>query len=154
MPEVEYVYSKPKKSFPKKILLIPILVTAIAAFLMLQPTSNTNSLGNSTQGSIILGKGNETFTISSVPSGYSGVSGLEYIRNNSQAALSKARSLCADQFKGMWIDNQNTMGCFDMQGFSTLFCVASEISDLERLCDQISGTHQCSTNQVSCSVNS
>jgi hypothetical protein len=87
-----------------------------------------------------------------VPSEYQGSEGLNYIRNNYASELAQARSLCTSQFNGNWIDNSNTIGCYDMQGFSTYFCGVDVIQNLVSTCRSIGGNPVCSSTQASCTV--
>ena len=91
----------------------------------------------------------QTFT---VPPEYKGSEGLEYIRTQYETELTQARSLCISQFKGNWVDSSNTIGCYDMQGFSTYYCGIGIIQDLVNLCNSIGGNPTCSSTQASCTV--
>jgi len=95
------------------------------------------------------GSGNQTY---SVPSELKGTAGLEYIKKNYGSGLSQARALCATQFKGEWKDTSNTVGCYNMQGFSTAYCNTDIIKNLVNLCNSIGGSSTCSSTQTSCSV--
>jgi len=88
----------------------------------------------------------------SIPSEYKGQEGLNYIRQNYASQLSQARSLCTSQFKGNWVDSSNSLGCYSMQGFSTLYCSTDVIKNLIETCKSIGGSSTCSTSQLSCSV--
>ena len=88
----------------------------------------------------------------SVPSQYKGSEGLDYIRKNYASGLSQAQALCTGQFKGDWRNTSTEMGCYDMQGFLTLYCGAETIQRLVNICIYINGNSTCSSNQVSCSV--
>jgi hypothetical protein len=81
-----------------------------------------------------------------------GTAGIDYIRNNYASQISQARSLCTGQFKGSWIENSNAIGCFGMQGFSTVYCGMDIIRQLTDLCNSIGGSPVCSSSQASCSV--
>ena len=85
-------------------------------------------------------------------SGYTGTEALNYIREKYSSELSQARSFCTGQFKGSWIDNSNTIGCYNMQGFSSSFCSMDIIKNLESMCNSIGGSSVCSSTQASCSV--
>lgn len=87
-----------------------------------------------------------------VPSEYQGSEGLNYIRENYASELSQARSLCTSQFNGNWVDNSNTIGCYDMEGFSTAFCSIDVIQNLVSTCRSIGGNPTCSSTQASCTV--
>lgn len=87
-----------------------------------------------------------------IPSEYKGQEGLNYIKQNYASQLSQARSLCAGQFKGNWVDSSNSVGCYNMQGFSTLYCSTDAIKSLIETCSSIGGSSSCSSSQLSCSV--
>ena len=87
-----------------------------------------------------------------VPTGVTGSAGLDYIRKNYGSGLVQAQSLCTSQFKGTWMDNSNTIGCYDMQGFNTAYCNTDTIQNLVDLCNSIGGNSVCSSTQASCSV--
>jgi len=88
----------------------------------------------------------------SIPPEYRGSAGLEYVKRQYSSQLSQARSLCTGQFKGNWMDSSNSLGCYNMQGFSTYYCGMNIIKNLENLCRSIGGSSTCSSNQASCSV--
>jgi hypothetical protein len=88
----------------------------------------------------------------SVPSEYQGTKGLDYIRQNYASDLAQARNLCTSQFNGNWVDNSNTIGCYDMQGFSTAYCNTDVIQNLVSTCRSIGGSSTCSSTQASCTV--
>jgi hypothetical protein len=88
----------------------------------------------------------------SVPTQYKGSEGLDYIRKNYASELSQAKSLCAGQFKGEWIDSSSEIGCQNMQGFSTSYCGMDIINNLVNMCNSIGGNPVCSSTQAICSV--
>lgn len=94
-------------------------------------------------------KGNKTY---SIPPEYMGQEGLNYIKQNYASQLSQARSLCSSQFKGNWIDTSNSIGCYNMQGFSSLYCSTDVIKNLIETCNSIGGISSCSSSQISCTV--
>ena len=87
-----------------------------------------------------------------IPPGTTGSAGLDYIRENYASGLAQAKSLCTSQFKGTWTDNSNTIGCYNMQGFNTVYCSTDTIQNLVILCNSIGGNSVCSSTQASCSV--
>ena len=87
-----------------------------------------------------------------IPSEYRGAEGLDYIRKNHASELSQARSLCTGQFKGEWRSDSSTIGCYNMEGFSSYFCGTDTIQNLVNLCNSIGGNSVCSSSQASCSV--
>jgi len=93
--------------------------------------------------------GNQTYTI---PPEYEGSKGLDYIRKNYASGLAQAKTLCITQFKGDWRDTSNTIGCYNMQGFSTGYCNMDTIQNLVKLCNSIGGNPICSSTQASCTV--
>jgi hypothetical protein len=93
--------------------------------------------------------GNQTYTI---PPEYKGTEGLDYIRKNYTTELAQARNLCISQFKGDWADSSNTIGCYNMQGFSTSYCNMDIIQNIVKLCNSIGGNPICSSTQASCTV--
>jgi len=99
--------------------------------------------------------GNKLFksnTTPSVPPEYKGTAGLDYLKKQYGSSLSQARSLCTSQFKGNWVDTSNSIGCYNMQGFSTAYCSMDIIHNLISLCNSIGGSATCSINQASCNV--
>jgi hypothetical protein len=88
----------------------------------------------------------------SIPPEYKGVQGLDYVKKQYSSQLSQARSLCTSQFKGNWVDNSNSLGCYNMQGFSTSYCGFNIINNLVSLCRSIGGSPTCSSTQASCTV--
>lgn len=113
-----------------------IIIIAVAAYLLY---TNRSKVSGSSQ----------NYT---VPSNLKGSQGLDYIKNNYASGLSQAKSLCITQFKGNWMDNSNTIGCYNMQGFSTFYCNTDTIRNLVNLCNSIGGNSVCSSTQASCSV--
>jgi len=103
-------------------------------------------------GIIIIGNKLVSSNKPSVPSGYKGVEGLDYLKKQYGSSLSQARSLCTSQFKGNWVDTSNSIGCYSMQGFSTAYCSMDIIHNLISLCNSIGGSATCSINQASCTV--
>lgn len=95
------------------------------------------------------GSANESY---SIPEEYKGTQGLDYIRKNYATGLAQAQGLCTSQFKGTWTDNSNSIGCYEMQGFSTSYCGMDIIQNLVKLCNSIGGSSVCSSTQASCSV--
>jgi hypothetical protein len=87
-----------------------------------------------------------------VPPEYRGTAGLDYLKRNYAPSLSQAQSLCTSQFKGNWIDTSNTIGCYNMKGFSTAYCSIDIVRNLENTCNSIGGSAICSINQASCTV--
>lgn len=87
-----------------------------------------------------------------IPPEYMGQEGLNYIKQNYASQLSQARSLCTGQFKGNWVDSSNSLGCYSMQGFSTLYCGTDVVKNLIETCKSIGGSSSCSSSQLSCSV--
>jgi len=88
----------------------------------------------------------------SIPPEYMGQEGLNYIKQNYASQLSQAQSLCTSQFKGNWIDSSNSIGCYNMQGFSTLYCSTDFIKSLIETCSSIGGSPACTSSQISCTV--
>jgi hypothetical protein len=89
---------------------------------------------------------------STVPTDYKGKAGLDYLKQHYSSGLAQAKSLCASQFKGTWTDSANSIGCYNMKGFSTYYCSMDYIKGLIDLCREISGNPVCSSTQASCSV--
>ena len=92
---------------------------------------------------------NQTY---SVPPEYRGTQGLDYVKRQYSSQLSQAKNLCTSQFKGNWVDNSNSLGCYNMQGFSSYYCSMDIIKNLVNLCKSIGGSSTCSSNQASCTV--
>ena len=88
----------------------------------------------------------------SIPPQYKGQEGLDYIRRTRSGDLAQAKALCTTQFKGNWVDSSNSIGCYNMQGFSTSFCGMNILKNIEDLCNSIEGTPTCSSTQTSCTV--
>jgi hypothetical protein len=88
----------------------------------------------------------------SIPPEYMGQEGLNYIKQNYASQLSQAKSLCTSQFKGNWIDSSNSVGCYNMQGFSDLYCSTDAIKSLIETCSSIGGSPACSSSQISCTI--
>jgi hypothetical protein len=99
-----------------------------------------------------LTRGAESSQSYSIPQGAKGAAGLDYIRNNYASQLPQAQSLCVGQFRGTWTDSSNSIGCFNMQGFSTAYCSMDIIRNLASLCSSIGGNPICTSSQASCSV--
>lgn len=87
-----------------------------------------------------------------IPPEYTGSRGLDYIRDSYSSQLSQARTACSSYFKGEWRDNSNTIGCYNMQDFSTSYCGTDIIQNLVDLCNSIRGNPVCTSTQASCSV--
>ncbi len=87
-----------------------------------------------------------------MPPEHKGVEGLDYIRINYASELAQAKNLCITQFKGNWVDSSNTIGCFNMQGFSTYYCSVDVIQNIVNICNSIGGNPTCSSTQASCTV--
>ena len=144
MTEVEYVYKKPlgtKKSH-KKLIGISFLIVIIVLssyFLYI----NINNVYDQT-----FTVGNQTYII---PSNYKGLEGLNYIKQNYASGLEQARGLCINTFKGNWVDTSNSIGCYDMQGFS-IYCNMDAIKNLTNLCNSIRGIPTCDSTQASCKI--
>lgn len=115
------------------ILVIIIIVLTLAYFFYRKPTSS----------------GGQDY---SIPSGYTGSQGLDYIKKNYGSELAQAQSLCVGQFKGNWINTANEIGCENMQGFSSAYCSFDVIQNLENLCNSIGGNAVCSSTQTTCTV--
>ena len=92
---------------------------------------------------------NQTY---SVPPEYKGSEGLDYVKRQYSSQLSQAQSLCISQFKGNWVDASNSIGCYNMQGFSTSYCGFDVIQNIVKLCNLIGGNPICSSTQASCTV--
>jgi hypothetical protein len=160
MVKIEYVYEKPvetKKSYKKLVVVLVIAIAIIAVFLYTNIYWN-KIIGNKNNTENFTGdqnnpenQGYEDLNIT-IPPEYKGVAGLDYVRRNYAPTMEKAKSLCTDQFKGNWRDTSTEMGCYDMQGFLTLYCGAETIQRLVNICSYINGNSTCSSNQVSCSV--
>jgi len=88
----------------------------------------------------------------SIPTNLMGQAGLDYVRQNYASELSQARSLCESQFKGSWIDSSNSIGCYNIQGFSDLYCGTDVISQFYKACSSIGGSPVCTSSQLSCTV--
>lgn len=156
MPEVEYVYTRPKKQNKKLESIILLIILAIAAYFLFFNKGNYNlGNGNSTANETAINQtiviGNETLIIS-IPPGYKGPQGLDYIRNNSASTLATAKSLCTDLFKGDWVDALDAIGCYNMQGFSIDYCSMDAIQSVVSLCNKIKGNPDCSPTQIACAV--
>jgi len=91
-------------------------------------------------------------TNTTVPLQYKGIEGLDYLKKQYSSQLPQAKSLCLSQFKGEWVDTSNSIGCFNMQGFSSSYCGVNLISNLIKLCNSIGGSPICSSTQASCTV--
>ena len=87
-----------------------------------------------------------------IPAEYRGVEGLNYVRQNYGSQMSQAQGLCSSQFKGSWIDSSNVIGCYSMQGFSTMYCGIDAVRSLIESCRAIGGSPVCSSDQISCTV--
>jgi hypothetical protein len=161
MVKIEYVYEKPvetKKSYKKLIvaLVLVIVIAIVAGFLYInwnKVVDNKNNTDNQNNTDYNNPENHvyEGLNIT-IPPEYKGVAGLDYVRRNYAPSMEKAKSLCTGQFKGDWRDTSTEMGCYDMQGFLTLYCGAETIQSLVNLCSYINGNSTCSSNQVSCSV--
>ena len=114
-------------------LVILIIIAVVAYYLYTQQTKSSNY---------------------SLPSEYvnSGSKGLTYLEQQYASQLSQARSLCENQFKGTWSQTSNSLGCYNMQGFSTIYCNTQEIQQITSICKQIGGNAVCSSDQASCTV--
>ena len=152
MVKIEYVYEKPvetEKSYKKLVVALVLVIMIIIAVGFLYTNIYLNK---------IIGNKNNTDNQDyedlniTIPPEYKGVAGLDYMRRNYAPSMEKAKSLCTGQFKGDWRDTSTEMGCYDMQGFLTLYCDAETIKNLKDLCNSINGISDCSSNQVSCSV--
>lgn len=88
----------------------------------------------------------------SVPPEYKGSEGLDYIRRTRSGDLVQAKALCTSQFKGSWVDNSNSIGCYNMQGFSDYYCGMDILKNLANLCNSIEGNPTCTSTQASCTV--
>ena len=88
----------------------------------------------------------------SIPTNLMGQEGLNYVRQNYASELSQARSLCESQFKGSWIEISNSIGCYNMQGFSDLYCSTDVINQFRGACSSIGGSPACTSSQLSCTV--
>jgi len=115
-------------------IIIIILIVLAAYFSYFNKTSTSN---------------NQTY---SIPPEYKGTQGLEYVKKQYSSQLSQAKSLCSSQFKGNWVDTLNSIGCYNMQGFSTSYCGFDVIQNLVKLCNSIGGNPVCSSTQASCTV--
>lgn len=161
MVKIEYVYEKPveaKRSYKKlvAVLVLVIAIAIIAGFLYTniywdKVIDNKNDTDNQNNYNNPENQYYEGLNIT-IPPEYKGVAGLDYVRRNYAPSMEKAKSLCTGQFKGDWRDTSTEMGCYDMQGFLTLFCGAETIQSLVNLCNYINGNSTCSSKQVSCSV--
>jgi hypothetical protein len=167
MVKIEYVYEKPveaKRPYKKLIvaLVLVIVIAIVAGFLYInwnKVVDNKNNTDNqtftndqnNTEYNNPENQGYEGLNIT-IPPEYKGVAGLDYVRRNYAPSMDRAKSLCTGQFKGEWRDTSTEMGCYDMQGFLTLYCGAEAIQSLVNLCSHINGNSTCSSNQVSCSV--
>jgi hypothetical protein len=164
MVKIEYVYEKPvetKKSYKKLVVVLVSVIVIIIAVVFLYTniywnkiignTENFTGDQNNTDYNNSENQGYEDLNIT-IPPEYKGVAGLDYVRRNYAPTMEKAKSLCTDQFKGNWRDTSTEMGCYDMQGFLTLYCGAETIQRLVNICIYINGNSTCSSNQVSCSV--
>jgi len=87
-----------------------------------------------------------------IPPQYKGQEGLDYIRRTRAGDLAQAKALCTSQFKGSWVDSSNSIGCYNMQGFSTSFCSMDILKNVIDLCNSIGGNPTCSSTQASCTV--
>jgi hypothetical protein len=114
-------------------LIVLAIVALVAYYLYNKPNGGTS----------------QTLT---VPQEYKGTAGLNYIRQNYASEISQARSLCSGQFKGSWVDSSNSIGCYNMQGFSQYYCNINTLQNLAKLCNSIGGSPVCSSTQASCSV--
>lgn len=169
MVKIEYVYEKPvetKKSYKKLVaaLILVIIIIIAVGFLytniywnkVIENKNNTDNQTftndqNNTGYNNPENQGYEGLNIT-IPPGYKGIAGLDYVRGNYASSMDRAKSLCTGQFKGDWRDTSTEMGCYDMKGFLTLYCGAETIQNLVNLCSYINGNSTCSSNQVSCSV--
>jgi len=110
--------------------ILIIIVVALAAYFLYPKSSNTYT----------------------IPSGYKGAEGLDYLRKNYASELAQVRSLCINQFKGNWVDTSNTIGCYNMQSFSEYYCNTDTVKNLVNLCNSIEGDPICSSTQASCTI--
>ena len=100
-----------------------------------------------------LNSGNKTSSNqNTVPTDYKGKPGLDYLKQHYSSGLAQAKSLCTSQFKGTWTDSANSIGCYNMKGFSTYYCNMDYIKGLIDLCREINGNPVCSSTQASCSL--
>ncbi len=158
MVKIEYVYEKPvetKKSYKKLVVvLVLVIVIAIVAIFLYTNVNWNNFVGNknNTDYNNSENQDYKDYENITIPPEYKGTAGLDYVRRNYVSSMDRAKSLCTDRFKGEWIDTLNEMGCYNMQGFLTLYCGAETIQNLINLCNSINGNPTCSSNQVSCSV--
>lgn len=120
-----------------KTIAIIFIIVVLAAYYL-----STNK-GSGTTNNI---KSNQSSTIPE------GTQGLDYLKRQYASQLPQAQSLCSSQFKGNWVDNSNSIGCYNMQGFSTFYCGADTIKNLINLCNSIGGNSVCSSTQASCTV--
>lgn len=81
-----------------------------------------------------------------------GTQGLDIVKQQRASEMSQAEGYCTGRFKGNWVDTSNVVGCYDMQGFSTVYCVLGQIQDITKTCESIGGTPTCTETQISCSV--
>jgi hypothetical protein len=160
MPEVEYAYTEPiektkKHKISKKIqILILFVIAAIVAYFLFFYNASIGQgyNGNYTSANKTFTYNGNNYTVISVPPGYNGSKGLDYIRNNSASEVAEAKTLCTDLLNGVWTDNSTTIGCYSMKDFSTDFCDRGIIKTLVSLCNQINGSYECLTDRIICSV--
>jgi hypothetical protein len=168
MADEVYVYSDPGKSpeaaKPKKphtILIIIMAIIAIACFVYFiyfsvavpDDGNSTSDQSSENETNILTYVINDnTYDMPSVPSGYTGPKGLDYIRTNYASQLENAKNLCTSQFKGDWVDTLDAIGCYNMQGFSMVFCGSDVIQGLIKLCYQISGDNGCTDTEIYCAI--
>jgi len=81
-----------------------------------------------------------------------GTQGLIAVKQQHSSELPQARSFCTGQFKGEWVETSNEIGCFNMQGFSSAYCLVGQVQDIINDCKAIGGTPVCTSTQASCSV--
>ena len=157
MTEIEYVYTRPKKTKKQNkklesiIFLIILVIAAYFLFFKDIDWSSQNKPANVTISKTFVYE-NETYKIVTVPPEYKKAAGLDYIRNNSAAEIEKAKSLCTDMLGGSWVDTENSMGCYNMKYFVTVFCGRNIIKTLAILCEEINGNSECLTDRIVCSV--
>jgi hypothetical protein len=160
--DVEYVYEKPKETRKsnKILILVLILIILVISSLYFLLISDENIIDINLGNEILNDDnhmtneqtytiGNQTFTI---PTEYKREEALDYVRENYSSSFNQARDFCINQFNGNWTDEPQRIGCYDMEGFSILFCTAEDAMGILNFCHLIEGIPTCSSTELSCEL--